>query len=110
MKHELYKEADDKRKSEAEKNQHAKKNKSGKEKAVAEFQQSLERFQPYQRGSPRCKKIDSALTERVALDMQPMSIVEDLGFLKFLNTLDPRYQPPSRKCYHILLFQKSMRK
>lgn len=75
---ELYKEVDDERKSEAEKRQV--KNKSGKEKAVTEFQHSLERFQPYQRGSPRSKKIDSALAEMVALDMQPMSIVEDLGF------------------------------
>ena len=43
----------------------------------------------------------------VALDMQPVSIVEDLGFLKFLRALDPRYQPPSRKTLsHSIIPQK----
>ena len=48
---------------------------------MAEVQQNLKRYQPYQRSSPKYQKIDSALAEIVALDMQPVSIVEDLGFL-----------------------------
>ena len=97
MHNELHKEADEERKSESEKREQVKKTKSGKEKAMAEVQQNLERHQPYQRSSPKCQKIDSALAEMVALDVQPVSIVENLGFLKFLRALDPRYQPPSKK-------------
>ena len=104
---ELYKEADEERKSEAEKREQVKKTRSGKGKAVAEVLPSLERYQPYQRSSLKCQKIDSALVEMVALDMQPVSIVEDLGFLKFLRTLDLRYQPPSRKILsHSIIPQK----
>jgi len=33
----------------------------------------------------------------IALDVQLMSVVEDIGFMKLLYILDPRYQPPSRK-------------
>ena len=108
MKHnELYKEVDEERKSKAEKREQVKKTRSGKEKAVAEVLPSLERYQPYQRSSPKCQKIDSTLVEMVALDMQPVSIVQDLGFLKFLRTLDPQYQPSSRKTLsHSIIPQK----
>ena len=108
MKHnELYKEADEERKSEAGKREQVKKTRSGKEKVVAEVLPSLEQYQPYQRSFPKCQKIDSALVEMVALDMQPVSIVEDLGSSKFLRTLDPQYQPPSRKTLsHSIIPQK----
>ena len=39
--------------------------------------------------------------------MQPCSIVQDRGFKKFVSSLYPRYQPPSRKTItHTLLPQK----
>ena len=41
-------------------------------------------------------KIDEALLDMVTIDLQPASIVEDTGFLKLLESLDPRYVPPSR--------------
>ncbi len=61
------------------------------------LQHSLQQCQPYARSSPRCKKLDTALVDMIALDVQPTSIVEDKGFLKFVNALDPRYEPPSRR-------------
>ena len=61
------------------------------------IQQSLQQSQPYPRTSPRCKKLDNALVDMIALDIQPTSIVEDEGFLKFIKTIDPRYEPPSRR-------------
>ena len=33
----------------------------------------------------------------IATDLQPVSIVEDQGFLKFLRVLDHKYIPPSRR-------------
>lgn len=33
----------------------------------------------------------------IVRDLQPVSTVEDRGFLAFVKTLDPRYQIPSRK-------------
>ena len=61
------------------------------------LQQSLQQSQPYQRTSPRCKKLDNALVDMIALDIQPTSIVEDEGFLKFIKAIDTRYEPPSRR-------------
>jgi len=66
---------------------------------------SLEHYQLYPRDSPRAKKIDLALVEMVALDVKPMSVVEDIGFMKLLYILNLRYQPPSRKT---VSFHKSM--
>lgn len=42
-------------------------------------------------------KYDNSLMELFTKDMQPFSIVEDTGFRKFVNTLNPSYQLPSRK-------------
>ena len=33
----------------------------------------------------------------IATDLQPLSIVEDKGFIKYTSLLDPRYQLPCRK-------------
>ena len=33
----------------------------------------------------------------IALDYQSMSIVEDMGFRRFVNILEPKYNLPSRK-------------
>ena len=35
--------------------------------------------------------------EMIALDYQPVSVVEDVGFLRFVAALEPRYNVPSRK-------------
>lgn len=33
----------------------------------------------------------------IVLDFQPLSIVENIGFLQYTNELNPVYKPPSRK-------------
>ena len=35
----------------------------------------------------------------MALDCQPFSVVEDQGFVRLLNYLQPRYQVPGRKYF-----------
>lgn len=51
----------------------------------------------YPSASVRSKTLDNALIEMIATDLQPISIVEDKGFLKYTSLLDPRYEPPSRR-------------
>ncbi|CAG4952924.1 unnamed protein product [Parnassius apollo] len=43
------------------------------------------------------KVIDEALLHLFIWDYQPLSIVEDKGFLKYTNALNPSYKAPSRK-------------
>ena len=43
------------------------------------------------------KKIDMALVNMMVEDLQPPSIVEDVGFQKLLKVMDQRYIPPSRR-------------
>ena len=43
------------------------------------------------------EKLDEALVEMLATDMQPSTIVEDRGFKKLVNLLDSKYQLPSRR-------------
>jgi len=46
---------------------------------------------------PRAAVLHRKLGEMIALDYQPMSVVEDIGFLRFVAALEPRYKVPSRK-------------
>ena len=57
--------------------------------------QSIQQFQPYI--CKRHKKLYTSLVDKIAVDIQPTSIIEDKGFHKFVNALDPRYAFPSRR-------------
>lgn len=57
----------------------------------------FERQKPYSVENPHYKEITNAVARMIALDFQPFSVVEDEGFKKLLQVLDPRYQIPSRK-------------
>ena len=58
---------------------------ASKSSAQPTLQQSVERFQPYSRVSPRCNKLDAALLGMIAIDIQPISLVENLGFMNFVK-------------------------
>ena len=45
---------------------------------------------------PRAAVLHRKLGEMIALDYQPISLIEDIGFLKFVTALEPRYKVPSR--------------
>lgn len=51
------------------------------------------------RDNPRAVKITEALTQHIALDDQPFSVVDNVGFRRLLSILEPRYDIPSR--HHI---------
>ena len=37
------------------------------------------------------------VAKKVSLDFQPLSIIEDIGFLRLMNEVEPQYMVPSRK-------------
>jgi len=43
----------------------------------------------------RAKAVHQRLGEMITLDYQPMSIVEDMGFGRFVNILELKYNLPS---------------
>lgn len=49
--------------------------------------------------SEQAKTIHKCIGEMIAVDNQPLSIVEDLGFNRLLNKLKPNYKIPSRKYF-----------
>ncbi|XP_030751768.1 zinc finger BED domain-containing protein 1-like isoform X2 [Sitophilus oryzae] len=57
----------------------------------------------YKNCSTRKKEIDEQVALMVATDLQPYSFVEDTGFRKLMNIMDPRYVVPSRKTIKNLL-------
>ncbi|XP_025765939.1 zinc finger BED domain-containing protein 4-like [Oreochromis niloticus] len=48
------------------------------------------------RDNPRAVKITQAIIKYIALSDQPLSEVENVGFLRLLHVLEPRYDVPSR--------------
>ncbi|CAH1989887.1 unnamed protein product [Acanthoscelides obtectus] len=49
----------------------------------------------YNDQSSQKKKLDLAVVDMIALDLQPFTIVTDEGFKKLVSLLDPRYDVPS---------------
>ena len=47
--------------------------------------------------SPCAQKMTRKIGEMIALDNHPFSVVEDIGFLRLMQQLEPRYSVPSRK-------------
>ena len=59
--------------------------------------ESIASTRKYPRDSNKCKKLDDALVGMIVTDLQPISVVEDTGFLRYTSLLDPRYELPSRR-------------
>ena len=61
------------------------------------LEQVIRKTQKYSKTSPQQKALDDCLLEMVVLDIQPASVVEDQGYRRFVNMLDPRYDIPSQR-------------
>ena len=46
--------------------------------------------------SERARKLTNCISEMIARDIQPISIVDDVGFLNLLREAEPRYVVPCR--------------
>ena len=56
-----------------------------------------DRVKMWSGSDPRAKKLTYRVAEMVALDCQPLSIVEDTGFIRLMTEIEPQYVVPSRK-------------
>lgn len=74
----------------------------------------VEKMRPLARNSSRFQKITTKIGEFIATDYQPFSIVEDDGFRKLINFLEPRFKMPSRNyfrdTFHANLFKTAQNK
>lgn len=50
--------------------------------------------------------MDKALVKFISRDLQPLNIVNDVGFMKFVYELNPRYSLPSRTTVTNVLIPK----
>ena len=48
---------------------------------------------------PKAECIHCKIAEMMALDYQPLSVVNDVGFTSLLQTIEPKYKVPSRKYF-----------
>lgn len=55
--------------------------------------------QKYKKDHPGAKGISQKIMKCIALDNQPFSIVQDAGFTKPVEYLEPRFAMPSRKYF-----------
>ena len=67
----------------------------GKEKASSSsrqltLQESSDKTQKWDINDPRAHKIHTRIGEMIALDYQPFSIVDDIGFIHLLCPLEPK--------------------
>ncbi|XP_008178823.1 zinc finger BED domain-containing protein 4-like [Acyrthosiphon pisum] len=60
-------------------------------------QPSIASFLPRKITPDRKKMLDNALVNMIVTDFQPFKIVEDKGFKKFVNLLNPNYSLPTRQ-------------
>ena len=72
--------------------------KSAKEKCSKQptLQEVVERVNPLSPDSERHIKLVSAVGNFIAVDMQPLSVVENKGFLDLMKAAEPRFKVPSR--------------
>ena len=59
----------------------------------------FELSKPYKFDSKEAMIINRRISEMIAVDNQPISIVEDVGFSRLMKEVKPRYQLPSRKWF-----------
>ncbi|XP_076660942.1 zinc finger BED domain-containing protein 4-like, partial [Halictus rubicundus] len=53
----------------------------------------------FDKNSSRSKQLTEGIAQIIALDLQPYSIVDDIGFRSFINIVEPRYEIPSRTTF-----------
>ena len=83
-----------------EKQQLENQNEKGKYKSSLKQTTLLEardQVKPWDINESRAQLIHCRVVEMIALDSQPFSVVEDVGFIRFITALEPRYSLLSRQ-------------
>ena len=63
----------------------------------------VEKRTAYSANHPRAKAITYHVAEMICTDLQPFSVVSDIGFGHLLAELEPRYVLPSRRQFSEVL-------
>ena len=63
------------------------------------IQQALDKTRKFAKDSAKAKSITDKVMEMIALDDQPLSMVEDRGFRQLLEHIEPRYSLPCRRYF-----------
>ena len=61
--------------------------------------ESTENARRWDINDSRAQNIHTRIGEMIALDYQPFSVVEDVGFCRLLHAIEPKYNIPSRKYF-----------
>ena len=69
----------------------------------------IDKLIKYPTTSARRQAIDGALLSMITHDMQPILVVEDEGFTRFVHQLDKQYQLPSRRTVMRICCQRNMK-
>lgn len=59
----------------------------------------VDKMQPFAFDDPRAISWNKVVAEFMVLDVQPFSIVEDVGFRRLMSKAEPRYKLPGRKYF-----------
>ena len=70
------------------------------------LQASLDRSKAWNINDSKAEKLHKHIAEMIAADLQPFSIVEDIGFIRLLKAICPSYEMPSRKYIKETVFQE----
>lgn len=60
-------------------------------------QQTLDNIKKFGKDSAKANAITGRVMEMIAIDDQPFSVVEDFGFRRLIEFIEPRYSLPSRR-------------
>ena len=61
------------------------------------LEESSNRTKVWDASDPRAIEITTKVGEMIALDCQPLSVVDNIGFVRVLHAAEPRYTLPSRR-------------
>jgi len=67
--------------------------------AGSPIQHVLDKTKKFAKDSAKARLITNKVMEMIALDDQPFSIVEDRGFRRLIEHIEPRYSMPSRRYF-----------
>ena len=63
------------------------------------LEETQELLKPWDINDSRSQRVHKKIGEMLAIDCQPLSMLEDVGFKRVLQILEPRYKCPSRKYF-----------
>ena len=63
------------------------------------LEESIDRSSPWGINSNEAKLMHNAIGEMIAVDCRPYSIVEEIGFQRFMKRLEPNYKVQSQNYY-----------